>query len=701
MNVRRDILWRVYLAFLLTCVFGVLVIVRAVRIQVAEGPELRQLAEELSTSYQTIEATRGNIYADDGSLLATSVPVYDIRMDMVADGLTKEVWNNSVDSLAWLLSTTFKDKSKNEYLQILKQARAEKKRYFMIKRKVNYNQVKAMKTWPMFRLGKYKGGFMVIERERRQKPFQILAERTIGYKVDGVAPVGLEGAYDDILAGVSGKQLMQKVSGGQWIPVNYDNEIEPENGKDIYTTIDINVQDVAEDALMEALINNDAESGCAILMEVKTGHIKAIANLTRKSPGVYKEEYNYAVGESAEPGSTFKLASLIALLESGVADLDDSVQVDYGITKFFDREMKDSEPGKHGKLTLQQSFEKSSNVGISKLVYKHFAKTPEKFIEYINKLGLNKPLGLQITGEGKPRIKQPGERDWYGTTLPWMSIGYESMVTPLQMATLYNAVANGGKMVKPVFVEEIRHVGKLVQKYETEVLNEEICSKKTLEKVRQAMEGVVLRGTATNLKNDNYTVAGKTGTAQMADAKRGYRRYYKSSFAGYFPADNPEYTCIVTINGASKGVYYGSLVAGPVFKEIADKVYSSKLDLHLDIEKKNIQTAFVLPNPKVSQKRDLKDILNGVGISSQTEGEVDDDAWVFTKTNDHALKINERKLVNGLMPDVTGMGLKDAVYMIENAGMRVRYTGSGKVRKQSLQPGVKVVKGGTVYIELS
>ncbi|HYG16313.1 MAG TPA: cell division protein, partial [Bacteroidia bacterium] len=272
MNVRRDILWRVYLAFLLTCIFGVLVIVRAVRIQVSEGPELRQLAEELSTSYQTIEATRGNIYADDGSLLATSVPVYDIRMDMVADGITKEVWNNSVDSLAWLLSTTFKDKSKNEYLQILKQARSEKKRYFMIKRKVNYNQVKAMKTWPMFRLGKYKGGFMVIERERRQKPFQILAERTIGYKVDGVAPVGLEGAYDEVLAGVSGKQLMQKVSGGQWIPVNYDNEIEPENGKDIYTTIDINVQDVAEDALMEALINNDAESGCAILMEVKTGH---------------------------------------------------------------------------------------------------------------------------------------------------------------------------------------------------------------------------------------------------------------------------------------------------------------------------------------------------------------------------------------------------------------------------------------------
>ena len=701
MNVRRDILWRVYLAFLLTAIFGVWVIVYAVRIQFTEGPELRALAEELSISYETIEATRGNIYADDGSLLATSVPVYDVHMDMVAEGLTKEVFNTSVDSLAWLLSKTFKDKSKDEYLRSLKQARKDKKRYYPLKRKVTFTQIKAMKTWPMFRLGKYKGGFIVTEKERRQKPFQILAERTIGYSIDGVAPVGLEGAYDEVLSGVSGKRLMQKVSGGQSIPVNYDNEIEPEDGKDIYTTIDINIQDVAEDALMEALINNDAESGCAILMEVKTGHIKAIANLTRKSPGVYKEEYNYAVGESAEPGSTFKLASLIALLETGVADLDDSVTVDFGHAKFFDREMKDSEPGANKRLSLRQSFEKSSNVGISKLVYQHFAKNPEKFVEQINKLGLGKSLGLQITGEGKPRIKNPNDKDWYGTTLPWMSIGYESTVTPLQMATLYNAVANGGTMVKPVFVREVRHVGKLVEKYETEVLNEAICSKSTLKKVKEAMEGVVLHGTATNLKNDNYTVAGKTGTAQMADAKNGYRKYYKSSFAGYFPADNPQYTCIVTVNGASKGVYYGSLVAGPVFKEIADKVYASKLDLHLDLEHKTVTTVAALPTPKVSQKKELQDVLNGIGISSQTQQEMDDQQWVTAQTNDNALKIGERKIVNGQVPDVTGMSLKDAVFLIENIGMKVRFSGNGKVRKQSLPGGSRIVKGGTVYLELS
>ena len=704
MNVRRDILWRVYLAFFLTCVFGVMIVVYAFRIQTIEGEKWRTLASELSTSYQTIDATRGNIYSDDGSLLATSVPVYDIRMDMQAEGLKDGVFNNGVDSLAYLLSKTFPEYSKVQFLRRLKQARIDKKRYFLVKRNVNFNQVKAMKHWPLFRLGKYKGGFVIIEKERRQQPFQLLAKRTIGYSRDGIAPVGLEGAYDEVLSGVSGKRLMQKVSGGQWIPVNYDNEIEPENGKDIYTTLDINIQDVAEEALLQALINHNAENGCAILMEVKTGRIKAIANLTRKGDGetaTYTEAYNYAVGESAEPGSTFKLASLIALLESGVVSLEDSIDIESGRTKFFDRTMKDSEGSAAGKLTLQQSFEKSSNVGISKLVYEHFAKKPEEFVKLIKSLGIDKPLGLQIFGEGKPRIKSPEDRDWSGTTLPWMSIGYETTITPLQMLALYNAVANNGTMVKPVFAREVRHVGKLIEKYETQVLKKSICSKETLKKVRQAMEGVVLRGTARNLRNSNYSVAGKTGTAQIADAKNGYRKYYKSSFAGYFPANNPQYTCIVSINGASNGVYYGSLVAGPVFKEIADKVYASKLDLHLDIEERKLQASHTLPSPKVAQKDELKKVLNKIDVSSQTVGELDENQWVYTVDKETSLKIQERKVISGLVPNVVGMGLKDAMFLIENTGMKVRFTGSGKVRKQSISPGKKVVRGNTIFLELS
>ena len=701
MNVRRDILWRVYLAFFLTAVFGVMIGVYAFRIQFIEGSKWRQLAKELGISYETIQATRGNIYAEDGSLLATSVPVYDIRMDMKASGLTPTVFTQGIDSLAFLLSKTFGDASKAQYLRDLKRARADGKRYFLVKRKVSYNQMKVMKNWPIFRLGKYKGGCIIIEQERRQKPFKLLAERTIGYSRDGIAPVGLEGAYNDILSGVSGKRLMQKVSNGDFIPVNYDNEIEPENGKDIYTTIDINIQDVAEDALMEALVKNNAESGTAILMEVKTGHIKAIANLTRRGEGRYEEVYNYGVGESAEPGSTFKLASLIALLESGVAELEDSVDIEHGVTTFYNSTMKDSEHSPYQKLTLQQSFEKSSNVGISKLVFQHFAKEPEKFVEQITKLGIDKPLGLQIFGEGKPRIKNPDDKDWSGTTLPWMSIGYESVVTPLQILALYNAVANNGKMVKPVFVREVRNVGKLVERYETQVLNKNICSKSTLKKVKQAMEGVVLRGTATNLKNDNYTVAGKTGTAQMADAKHGYRKYYKSSFAGYFPANDPQYTCIVSINGASNGVYYGSLVAGPVFKEIADKVYASKLELHVDIEQREMITDNTLPTPKVAQKNDLQKVLNALGISSHEELEVDENQWVSAHRDEESLKMKERKMISGLVPDVTGMGLKDALFLMENSGMKVRFTGNGKVRKQSLTPGQKAVKGGIVYLELS
>lgn len=704
MNVRRDILWRVYLAFFLTCVFGVMIVVYAFRIQTIEGEKWRTLANELSTSYQTIEATRGNIYSDDGSLLATSVPVYDIRMDMQASGLKGAIFNNSVDSLAYLLAKEFPQYTKIQFLRRLKQARIDRKRYFLVKRNVNFNQVKKMKDWPLFRLGKYKGGFIVIEKERRQQPFKILAKRTIGYSREGIAPVGLEGAYDEVLSGVSGKRLMQKVSGGQWIPVNYDNEIEPENGKDIYTTIDINIQDVAENALLEALIKHNAENGCAILMEVKTGRIKAIANLTRKGDGettIYSESYNYAVGESAEPGSTFKLTSLIALLESGAADLGDSVDIESGKTMFFDRTMKDSEGSAAGKLTLQQSFEKSSNVGISKLVYEHFAKKPEEFVKLLKSLGIDKPLGLQIFGEGKPRIKNPSDRDWSGTTLPWMSIGYEVRVTPLQILALYNAVANNGVMVKPVFAREVRHVGKLIDKFETQVLNKSICSKSTLKKVRQTMEGVVLRGTARNLRNKNYTVAGKTGTAQIADAKNGYRRYYKSSFAGYFPANNPEYTCIVSINGASNGVYYGSLVAGPVFKEIADKVYASKLDLHLDINERKLKTKNTLPSPKVAQKEELKTVLNKINISSKTTGELDENQWVYTVGKGSSLKIQERKVISGLVPNVVGMGLKDALFLIENSGMKARFMGSGKVRKQSISPGKKVIRGTTIIIELS
>lgn len=697
MNVKRAILWRVYIAFVAVCLFGVLVVWYAIKIQFVEGDKWREMAEDLTMDFQTIEAVRGNIYSDDGSLLATSVPIYDLRMDFKAGGLTNEIFTEKVDSLAYLFSITFKDKSKSEYLREFVKARKEGKRYFLLKRRLGFKEVKMMRDWPILRRGQHKGGLIIIEKDQRQRPFQLLAYRTIGYAIDGVAPVGLEGAYDGVLGGVSGKRLMQKVAGGVWIPVNDENEIEPENGKDIYTTIDINLQDVAEDALYETLVRHNALNGCAVLMEVETGHIKAIANLTRKSEGVYNETYNYAVGESAEPGSTIKLVSLIALLEEGVS-LNDSVEIEGGSTMFFDRKMKDSEESNLNKLSLQLSFEKSSNVGISKLVYKHFKEKPQKFVDYFIQLGFGEQLDLQIKGEGKPRLKNPSANDWYGTTLPWMSIGYETQSTPLQMLTLYNAVANNGKMVKPSFVTEVRQTGRLVEKYEPIILRDRICSKETIKKVKKTLEGVVQQGTAKNLRNANYTVAGKTGTAQMARSGKYNKSFYKSSFVGYFPADNPKYTCIVSINGASNGVYYGSAVAGPVFKEIADKVYASSLQMHKDIHETIEVPQIQTPENVAGQMDEIRHVMNELGVANKLEG--DEAEWGQTRRFDKSMEVNKRTVIKNLVPNVVGMSLKDALYLLENAGLKVQAVGTGKIRKQSMPPGTRIYRGSTLVIEL-
>lgn len=699
MNVKKDILIRVRVAFFFVALLAVMIVVWVFRLQFLEGQHWKKLAQELSTEYQTIQAVRGNIYSDDGSLLATSVPTYEIRMDMMASGLTKDVFNDGVDSVALLLSRMFNDKPKDEYLRILRTARAKKQRYFLVKKRVNYNQLKEMRAWPLFRLGKYKGGLIAEEKERRFKPFQHLAERTIGYVSEGQDIVGLEGAFDPVLSGVTGKRLMQKVAGGIWVPVNYDNEIEPEDGKDIYTTIDINLQDVAEDALEKTLVQNNAQNGTVILMEVKTGEIKAIANLSRVSEGIYKEDYNYAIGESAEPGSTFKLLSLMALLESGAASLDDTVEIDNGYTRFFDRDMKDSEPSSKKNVTLKEAFEKSSNVGISKLVYKHFSHSPEKYVSLIRKFGAGDSLGFQIPGEGRPRIKSPKDRDWYGTTLPWMSIGYESRLTPLQMLSIYNAVANDGQMVKPFIVKEIKKAGKTEQKFGQAVINEKICSEGTLKEVRSALEGVVLNGTAKGIKPDAYTIAGKTGTARIA-RNGSYDKIYKASFAGYFPAEQPVYSCIVVVNGPSNGVYYGGAVAGPVFREIADKVFASRTELYktyftAEGEKEEV------PSVKISTKKDIKTVLDKIAVSSHTVSEETADEDIMAGIREtKSVKLVKKSISEGLVPDVAGMNIKDAVFLLESKGLRVRYGGAGRVRSQSLTAGGRIIRGSTIYLEL-
>jgi len=706
-NIRKVIMIRTYIAYASMCVFALAIITYLIKIQYVERDKWMTMAENIGTTIQTVEPARGNIFASDYSLLATSLPIYDLRVDGKAPGFKDEdIFENNIDSLSLLLSLEFKDRSKAEYKRILTGVRKRKDRYYLLKRKVSYLQMRNVITFPIFRMGKYKGGLNIEEKNRREKPFDLLAERTIGYSVEGIAPVGIEGAFDKELAGKPGKRVMQRIAGGTWIPVNDEEQIEAQNGKDIVTTIDVNIQDVAEQALLNTLVKNDAQWGTAVLMEVKTGEIKAIANLTRVAEGQYREQYNYAVGESLEPGSTFKLVSMLALLEDNKAEMTDRYDTENGQKRYFaNAVMYDSEAGGHGILNLQQSFELSSNVAISKAVYEPYKNNPEQFYKHMERLKLTKPIGLQITGEGRPHIKHPKDKDWYGTTLPWSSIGYEVKVTPLQVATLYNAIANNGRMVKPIFVKEIQKTGTVVRSYKTEVMVEQVCKPGTLKNLRTMLEGVVLRGTASTLKNPNYTLAGKTGTALVADGRRGYaQKIYRSSFCGYFPANNPQYTCMVMVNGPSKGLYYGAAVAGPVFKEIADKVYANSTYLHSELRFTfNTDSALSIPKAYIGYKDEIKTVYDKLGISSHSQSDTVEDSgseWVSAAVETKRVKLMSKNVQRNVVPDVKGMGLKDAVYLLENAGLRVTIEGLGKVTQQSLLPGARIVKGSSITIKL-
>ncbi len=700
MSIKRDILWRIYLSYAFIAVLGLGILVQAGRVQTVKGSYYRALADSLTTSYRAIDAIRGNIYAADGSLLATSVPIYDIRMDLKVDGLNSELFESKVDSLGQGLSRIFGDESGREYTRRLREARRAGKRNFLIKRNIDYQQLQQVKELPIFNLGRYTGGLVVEQKSKREMPFRHLAKRTIGYAVPGVAPVGLEGAYDRVLAGEGGKRLMQKIAGGVWMPINDNEEIAPMNGDDIITTLDINIQDVAEAALLRTLENNAADHGCVIVMEVATGQIKAIANLGRDSEeGGYYEKYNYAIGESIEPGSTFKLASLMVGLDRRDFKTTDSVDIEKGKVKFFDRVMKDSEEHDHRNMTVTDLFAISSNAGVAKLINQHYGKNPQLFVDGLRKLGLGDQLGIEITGEGQPLIKDPKGKGWSGVTLPWMSVGYESRFTPLQLLTFYNAVANNGVMMKPYLVSEVRNFGQVVNSYKPMVLKDQIANKNTIADARKMLEAVVEKGTGKNLKSNQYSAAGKTGTAQVANDRYGYRESmkYRASFAGYFPADNPRYSCIVVIANPKKGLYYGSYVAGPVFKEIADKVYASIINPAMEEQtKKAPNSTIVLKNGshKASETVLKKLKIDYKELASDAE-------WVLADYDSTSIRLTELTVRSQKVPQVTGMGLKDAVYLLENAGLKVVAVGKGRVKKQSIPAGSAFRKNQQIVLELS
>ncbi len=703
MDEKKDILWRVYLLYGFMLLFGIAIIARIAFIQVKFGDELREKAQKQEIRVFDVEALRGNVLADDGSLLATSVPVFEVRMDVASPLIDQPLFDAKVDSLALMLSGLFKDKSKQSYLNQLKRARKQGNRYFQLQSRATYSQVKQLRSFPILRRGKFKGGLILIPHDKREKPFRELASRTIGYQNEQEELfVGIEGAYHQVLKGIDGKQVKRRINNGDWKPLFDGNEIEPQNGKDVVTTIDINIQDVAEDALRRNLQENNAEEGCAILMEVATGKIKAIANLSiNAKTGHYEESYNYALAESVEPGSTFKLASMIALLEDKKVRLADTMDVGRGgYIVYYNRTMRDVYPIRNGRFTVREAFEKSSNVAISKLVWDAYKENPEQFVERLYDMSLNQSLGLEIQGEGKPYIKHPKDKKfWYGTTLPWMSIGYELSLTPIQILTFYNAVANNGSMVKPMFVAEIRQGGRTIEHFETQLINKAIASRSTIDSVKSLMEGVVQRGTARYLNKSPFQIAGKTGTAQIASGSKGYNKTnYTASFVGYFPAAKPRYSCIVVVSNPSSGKIYGGAVAAPVFKEIADKVYATRLDIHEEqplIDKSHAAFAF---QEKVINKADAAKLSEMLGLSISDQASQQE--WVSAKADTTLLLLQAAMISPEEIPDVRGMNVRDAVFLLENMGLKVLVNGRGQVAWQSVRPGTPPTKNREVELKL-
>lgn len=696
MNFKSNILLRVRVAYLVALLFSFAIVYKIFEIQNLDGGKWKKKAENIGLEYRNVKATRGNIYSDNGSLLATSLPFYIVAMDpSLADD---RVFNNGINELSERLARHFKDYDATHYKRKIIDARQSGREYILLNRKqINYQTKKQMSQWPIFEEGKMKGGVIFEKVDKRFRPFSYLGYRTIGtINHDNRGVVGLEYSFNKQLMGRNGKALYQKIS-GTWKPVYDGTEVKPKNGLDIVTTINVDLQDVAESALLRALTHNDADYGCVVVMEVETGEIKAISNLSKRSEGGYYENYNYAVGSqgSREPGSTFKLASMIALFEEANTSLYDSIDTGEGTMQFYDQVMKDHKPGGYGMLSVQEVFEKSSNIGTAKLIEAEFASKPQTFIDYMTKLGLTKPLGFQLVGEGKPYIKSPTDSTWSGTTLAWMSHGYELTMTPLHTLALYNAVANDGKMIQPILVKKVTSADRTIETFETRVINKKICSQITLNKVREMLEGVVERGTAQNINDSYYQIAGKTGTAKHVKDGRYINNYY-TSFAGYFPADNPKYSCIVVIDNPKKYRIYGSDVSAPVFKEIADKIYALDVELNDPFEGQEVVEG-IFPVIQAGEHEDLSMICNKIGISNHLQEEAE---WVKAKINNNSIDWSSLDTKKSVVPDVRGMTLRDAIYLLENKKLKVSYTGTGRVKQQSVLPGTNADNANEINLTL-
>jgi len=659
---KKGILNKLYVIVIVIALFLVAIIFRLTDIQFSDGDKYRDLSEQLTLRNDTIYANRGSVFSADGSLLATSMSQYEIRMDAVT--IKGEVFEKNVRSLSQELSKMLGNTTAHWERKIRK-ARNTKNRYLFIARKLGYTEYIKIKSFPIFNLGMYKGGFIAEQSTVRAHPLNKVAERTIGYDDYRGAP-GIEGAYRKYLTGKNGLRLKQKIAKGQWKPINDRNEKEPINGKDIVTTLNVNIQDIAHHSLLKQLEFYEAEHGCVVVMETKTGEIKAISNLGRSSEGKYYEKRNYAVYESHEPGSAFKLMAMVAALELGAIDTSTVVDTGTGRYRMYGRYINDSKRGGYGKISAARAMEVSSNIAFARLIEDSFGDKPEKFINSLYKMNLNDKLGLPIKGEGAPLIPGPEHSLWSKNALPSIAYGYNLKLTPLQTLTFYNAIANNGEMVKPRFVKEIRSWNKHVESFEKEVINKAICSKETVAEIQEILKNVVYRGTGRKLYSEDFSMAGKTGTARVEYGN--YEEWlkdkkYVSSFTGYFPAENPKYSCIVVIHKPNtKTGFYGADVSGPVFKDIAQKIYTTN------------------------------------HIINEIENKTPD--FESVKNNFEKYYAIANKEFNSI-PNVKGMAAMDAISLLENLGLKVNFSGNGKVVEQSLNEGDKLIKGATINIKLS
>ncbi|MBK5203025.1 MAG: transpeptidase family protein [Prolixibacteraceae bacterium] len=704
MEIRNKIVFRLGFVYFLAVLLGIVILGKLFLVQTVDTGKWKTIIKNLEDNESVIPARRGSICADDGSILATSVPYYQLRMDLSAPRV-KKVFETYSEKFSSEVSAFFNISERDFKVRLLKAYKNQSRWFLLDSKKLDYRELNKFKKLDIMSRLYFGSGLIVVGESERIMPYGDMASRTIGSLNKGIyggnhgkiGYGGIEGMMESYLVGEKGKSIKKNLS-GRWVNVPVK---EPEEGKKVITTINVVLQNYIENALMEQMKKSSAEWGTAILMKVNTGEIKAIANLGCTKEGTYSEIYNYSLGHAGcgEPGSTFKLPSLMAAIEEGLVDTSDIFDTGIGKWDYKDQTIYDSDYGHggHGAISVKKILEYSSNIGAAKVITSCYENHPKDFIDRLCNFGFNKSLNIGFAGEAVPYVKYPGDKDWWGTSLAWISFGYEIKITPLHTLTFYNAVANNGVMVKPRFISEVRENGTLVKSFDTEVINSSICSESTINKAKAMLEGVCTEGTGRFLTNPYFPIAGKTGTAQIAYQNKGYtsggHKKYQASFVGYFPADNPKYSAIVVIVGP-QGSYYGASVAGPVFKKIIGKTYATMLQ-YRETSKDSVS---VIPDIAKGFRSEVRLTAQKIGLNIKTDGI--GQPLLKVENDQNRVKTIGCSIVTGEVPDVKGMGLSDAVYLLEKEGLKVNIIGVGKVINQSVPAGNKIIKGETIRLEL-